>query len=202
MPRFISVNRTWVLPLLAVLAVTPLEAQSSANPFLPPSSAAPSAANANAPYSLTGMTVVGKDTLLGITRTSDKRSVWVPVGKSVGEITAISYDPQKDQAVIRVNDRLETVTMKKSAVVTGAPATNVSPAVPTPSPSAALQPPVDVPTTPMSAQEEKEMEARMLVTDLLEIGQRQRKAYEEAQRQAAARNAGKAPVPPATPSKP
>ena len=43
--------------------------------------------------------------------------------------------------------------------------------------------------------EEKATEARMLVSDLLEIGMVQRKAYEEAQRRAAAGGDGDTPTP-------
>jgi len=46
---------------------------------------------------------------------------------------------------------------------------------------------VAIPPPPANSQEEKETEARMLVTDLLEIGQEQRRAYEAAQREAAAK---------------
>ena len=58
-------------------------------------------------------------------------------------------------------------------------------------------PAVEVPKGNLSPQEEKEMAARMLVTDLLEIGQQQRKAYAEAQRQAAAKNSGQSTTTPA-----
>lgn len=197
MPRSLSVALSWAGLLVPILAGDCLRAQSAPkdSPFLPPANAAPATSNATAPYSLAGMTVLGKDTLVGVTRTSDKRSFWVPVGKTVGEVTVVSYDTTKDQAVIRANGQLQTLTMKKSAVVPGLPATPpVAQPVATAPATAATPPPVDVPTAPMSVQEEKEMEARMLVTDLLEIGQRQRKAYEEAQRQAAAREAAKTPA--------
>ncbi len=66
-------------------------------------------------YDLAGMTMMGQKTLLSVSRRSDKRSVWVPVGKSVGEITAVSYDAEQDRAVIRVNGRLLTIGMHDSA---------------------------------------------------------------------------------------
>lgn len=167
------------------------------SPFLPAAGTA-AAGQATAPsYQFVGMTVVGKDTLLGITRQSDKRSVWIPVGKTVADITAVTFNPQTDTAVIRTDGQVLTLTMRHSTVAAGAA---------TPPPAFASVPiavaPPATPDTPAAApapappatQEEKETEARMLVTDLLEIGQRQRQAYEEAQRQAAARAAsGKAP---------
>jgi hypothetical protein len=58
-----------------------------------------------------------------------------------------------------------------------------------------------VPLPPPSTPAEAEREARMLVSDLLEIGMQQRKAYEEAQRKAALEatktNAAPLPVAPA-----
>lgn len=134
------------------------------------------------------MTVVGKNTLLSVTNQTDKRSVWIPVGKTVGDITAVSYDAATEKAVIRAGGQNYTLVLKKGAVLPG-PAMPVAQATPQ-TPAAAPQPtPVEVPQGNLSPQEEKEMEARMLVTDLLEIGQQQRKAYAEAQRQAAAKGA-------------
>jgi hypothetical protein len=145
------------------------------------------------------MSVAGKATLLSITRVRDKRSIWVPVGKSSGEITAISYDPKTDQATIRADGKVLTLTMRKSAVVSGPQASQLRPqppsAVPVSTRPGVPVPPVAIPPPPANAQEEKETEARMLVTDLLEIGQEQRKAYEEAQRQAAAKGTKPSPTP-------
>lgn len=70
-------------------------------------------------YDLTGMSAMGSTTLLGVVRRSDKRSFWVPVGKTVGEITAVSYDATTDRAVIRVNGSLQTIALRD----VGAPAT-------------------------------------------------------------------------------
>ena len=63
----------------------------------------------DAEYELSGMTAVGKNTLLSITRRSDRNSSWVPVGKTVGEVTAISYNPETNDAQIRVRGRLVTI---------------------------------------------------------------------------------------------
>jgi hypothetical protein len=154
------------------------------SPFLPPVlESAPGKTAVD--YELAGMSVAGKATLLSITRVRDKRSTWVPVGQTVGDITAVSYDPKTDQATIRVEGKLLTISMRKSVVVS---APVVRPSVPANSKPATL-PVVAIPPPPANAQEEKETEARMLVTDLLEIGQEQRRAYEEAQRQAAAKAA-------------
>jgi hypothetical protein len=165
-------------------AQTPLKE----SPFLPPSTAA-APAKGESTYELAGMSVAGKATLLSITRVRDKRSFWVPVGQSVGEITAVSYDHKTDQATIRADGQLLTLSMRKS-VVTSAPVSRQPMPAAMPNRPAAAPPPVAIPPPPANSQEEKETEARMLVTDLLEIGQEQRRAYEAAQREAAAK-AGK-----------
>lgn len=99
------------------------------------------------------------------------------------------------------------------AVSSGA---NVAPSAPPPSaPSLPAAPPTDAPVAaapaPVAAKPEapakpttvarQEEEARMLVSDLLEIGMAQRKAYEEAQKKAAAAQTEQAsqPAPATTP---
>lgn len=175
-----------------------------ASPFVPPAGAAPNAEPAAAEYELVGMTSVGTETLLSIQRRSEGRSVWIPVGKTVAEITVVKYDSAKEEAEIRVGTQVLTLPMRKSSVRdgTGIPAAArpasgraVAPIPPAPAPA--------VPTKPLTAQEEKEMEARMLVSDLLEIGLQQRKAYAAAQREAAAKaDAAKATAKPDRPASP
>jgi hypothetical protein len=53
---------------------------------------------------------------LSVIRKSDRRSIWVPVGKTVGEVTAVSYDPDSDEGVIRVRGNLLSITMSDSGV--------------------------------------------------------------------------------------
>ncbi len=89
-------------------------------PESPPAQARPAniAANpqpATGDYDLGGTSALGSTTLLSVVRRSDKHSVWVPVGKTVGEITAVSYDPATDRAVIRVRGNLLSVTMRDGA---------------------------------------------------------------------------------------
>jgi len=66
-------------------------------------------------YELGGTSSLGSNTLLSIIRKEDKRSLWVAVGKTVGEVTAVSYDPSADRAVIRVRGSLLSVVSKESA---------------------------------------------------------------------------------------
>ncbi len=177
------------------------------SPFLPPAAAAQSGHGGPTAYELVGVTTLGPTTLVGISRQKDKRSFWIPVGKTDGEITVVSYNPKNDETVIKAEGQTLTLGLRKASVSPGVAAAF---AAAVPASSAPGGSPTDVavsvPTRPLNAQEEKEMEARMLVTDLLEIGQQQRQAYAEAQRQAAARlkNPGSTAVtpPPAGAPKP
>jgi hypothetical protein len=89
--------------------------------------------------------------------------------------------------------------------VPGSAPVSVTPAVVTPapvSPAPAPTPKPEQPTTPEGVAK-AETEARMLVSDLLEIGMAQRKAYEEAQRKAAEGKTEPSPQPnSATPETP
>jgi hypothetical protein len=82
------------------------------SPFVATPSAAAEPAPIDSEYDLAGMTVVGKNTLLSITRRSDQKSFWVAVGKTAGEVTAVSYDAAMDNARIRVRGRLVTIVMR------------------------------------------------------------------------------------------
>ncbi|MBP7141103.1 MAG: hypothetical protein KBA71_04305 [Opitutaceae bacterium] len=143
------------------------------SPFLPPEKAAAPAAAAPSAYEFTGVIVAGKNVTVNITDVAAKRSVWVAIGKSADGIDALSYDTKAESVVVRIADQARTLLLKKPAVaaVSGAAIATV-----------AISPTVPLP--PPSSPAEAEREARMLVSDLLEIGIQQRKAYEEAQRKA------------------
>jgi hypothetical protein len=91
-------------------------------PTLAPLPAPAPLAPARSGYELTGMSAMGATTLLGVVRLSDKHSFWVPVGKTVGEITAVSYDPATDRAVIRVDGTLQTIALRDVGSPTNPPA--------------------------------------------------------------------------------
>lgn len=202
----------------AALLGVPASLPAADNPFAPaPSAGGPAAGPVSDTYQLSGYVAQPKgDGMISVTRTSDKRSLWIPLGQTVGEITAVSYDAINDQAVIKAGGQTLTIMLRKGAVKAG---TNIirsaappppmpaslaaAPASGTPSapgtapaadPSLPPQPPPPAPGTDAF----KEQEARMLVTDLLEIGLEQRKAYEAAQREAAARGGRAAQADPAT----
>jgi hypothetical protein len=215
-----------LLPVLALAFVAGAAAQTP----LPATS--PFAAGGNAtvtgttrdPLEFTGVSTMGKKTMLIFNDTTTKKKTWVNVGETVDGITVVSYDPKLDQAVVKFNGTQKTLALRTASAPTGGPAP--VPAMPTgfntPTPAAAqpappVQPAMPAPETapaqtpapaapatttpakPQTPQEQAkaETEARMLVSDLLEIGMAQRKAYEEAQRKAAE---GGNPQQPATPA--
>ncbi|MEO6001887.1 MAG: hypothetical protein ABIZ04_26810 [Opitutus sp.] len=71
-------------------------------------------------YDLNGTSTLGSNTLLSIVRRDDKRSLWVPVGKTVAEVTGVSYDPAEDRAVIRVRGNLFSVKMREPSAAPAA----------------------------------------------------------------------------------
>lgn len=158
-----------------------LQAQgfSKESPFMPSSVGNTAVPTTQAPnHELVGVIATSKQTLVGITDKSTRRSFWVPVGKSVEGVEVVSCDPQQDRAVVRIGGELLTLVMHAGASSGGG--------------SFASYPPSPLVITPVLnrpiAQLEQEREARMLVSDLLEIGIQQRKAYEAAQRSAAEKN--------------
>ncbi len=92
----------------------PVSDSRSDSPFNSPAPS-PIAPPPSTEFELVGMSAVGDTTLLGINRRSDQRSVWVPVGKSVSGITAVSYDAASDRAVIEVNGRQLTLGLRAGA---------------------------------------------------------------------------------------
>ncbi len=174
----------------AVALATGAHAQSP-SPFSPASKAAPTAASPDADYELTGVIGGSKTSLVNITRLRDKRTYWLKPGESAGGLVLESFDPETNQAVIRAEGRSRTLLLKSPArVPQGTAGVAMAPAAPLAMATVAPRVPV--------TDEEKATEARMLVSDLLEIGMMQRQAYENAQKQAAAQPAS-ASAPPAKP---
>lgn len=66
-------------------------------------------------YEVCGVTVAGKNTLVGVARRGDGRSAWISVGQTLGDVTVVSYDAQKEQATLRVDGRLVTASMRSGA---------------------------------------------------------------------------------------
>lgn len=201
------------LPLFAAVCAGSLSAQTALikeTPFV--AAGAPAADVQAETIEFAGVSTVGKKTDLIFFDKSAKKHRWVPLGQTVEGISALNYDERLDQAVVKINGVQKTLPLRKGGSPANAPAPvaampagfNIPPAVaPTPVvslPAPASAQPVAAPpgstqpamvAAPAAAapagqdpQARQETEARMLVSDLLEIGMAQRKAYEDAQRKA------------------
>ncbi len=162
----------------------------------------------NDPLEFAGVSIVGKKTSINLYDKQTKRSFWVDVGASSGGVSVVKYDMAHDQVTVRRNGVEKTLPLRSSSVANGPaiqPTGATSPALVAPAGPVATPLPVQ-PPPPATTQARQEEEARMLVSDLLEIGMAQRKAYEDAQRRAASGQPGLAqpaqaaqPVMPMTP---
>jgi hypothetical protein len=173
---------------------------------------------------LAGVSAVGKKTDLIFYDKTAKKSHWIGLGETKEGIAVLSYDERREQATVKINGVEKILQLRKGQRTVGGPRpvpplpggfnTATPGPVPLPVPSAMnpaavnagasssvplqpaqVQPAPTAPAAPESAQVRQETEARMLVSDLLEIGMAQRKAYEEAQRRAAEGNPPGAPTP-------
>jgi hypothetical protein len=157
------------------------------SPFGPAGGASGGAGGTPEAYELAGSTVQGKDVAVCIFERQAKHSRWIPVGGVTDGIRVISFDAAHDVAVVSVEGAIKELAMRKPTI---APLGSQSMAVA--EPAAPAPPPPQVVgnaagASPKSAQviAQEQREARMLVSDLLEIGVQQRKAYQEAKRKAA-----------------
>jgi hypothetical protein len=142
-----------------------------------------------------GVSTVGKKTMINLYNKQSKESFWVEAGTTKNGVTVVKYDSPHDQVTIRQNGVEKLLPLRApSAVVSGptAPVSALAPAQTEPAPAPST-PGAAAPTTTSTtslSQARQEEEARMLVSDLLEIGMAQRRAYEEARRKAAAGQTG------------
>jgi hypothetical protein len=185
-------------------AVSLASAQASLagnSPFLPAGDSSAQAGGPPADYVLAGSSVSDGHAVVCIVQSDTKRSRWIAVGETVDGIQVISFDADHDRAVVIAHGARKEMTLRKAAVSslpsvaftpTPGPA---APAIPvmagaTTAPAAAA--PLPPPLPPPGTEARAETEARMMVSDLLEIGMQQRKAYEDARNQPA----GSAPAQP------
>jgi len=182
------VRRLCVLAVAAGAASVGAAGQGSLvanSPFMPSGGAAAAGSGPGEPYELSGSSVQGSEVSVCIYERQAKHSQWIPVGGLVDGIHVISFDAEHDRAVVTISGSYRELSMRKATVApAGAPvALRAAPAAG----DVALQLPPAAPAplpSPATAQHDQQ-EARMLVSDLLEIGVQQRKAYQEARQKAA-----------------
>ena len=208
---------------------------SEESPFLPKGGTArPAASQANPSFAFVGAVEQGATTLISIRRSSDQHSVWIPVGSTVNGMTAQSYDPVSEQAVIIADGRAHTLQLRRPTAAsrasgpepTGRPRRDAMEPVDPDNDDESMDPetedsvetddtdeevteteepesegdeseessedeaadPDDAGTEDeesdpdSSAEAREEYEARMLVSDLLDLGRKQRAAYEATHR--------------------
>ena len=159
------------------------------SPFAPSGTVAGAAASNQEPYQLAGSSSEGSDVSVCIFLQQSKRSLWIPVGGEADGVHVISFDAAHDTAVVTAGGSRRELAMRKAVVASaGQAAAPRAPQVavqadPAPAPIAAAAAPA--PATPETTAKDQR-EARMLVSDLLEIGVQQRKAYQDAKAKAAA----------------
>lgn len=182
------------------------------SPFMPPATAAGPVSSTSENVEFAGVSTIGQRTDLIFHDKSVKKNRWVGIGETVEGISVVSYDPRRDEAVVKVNGVQKTLALRKPSApvntpasapvatfpaVVGVAAANAEPiqinptmaAIPTPAPATpvnAVPAAPSGPAAPATPEQiaKQETDARMLVSDLLEIGMAQRRAYEEAQRRA------------------
>jgi hypothetical protein len=134
--------------------------------------------------------VQGSDVNVCIFERQAKHSRWIPVGGIADGIHVISFDAAHDRAVVNIEGTIKELTMR-TAKVDSVGSSYLAVATPQrgPQPVQPVQPVIsNSAATPQKSPEvlaQEQREARMLVSDLLEIGVQQRKAYQEAKRKAA-----------------
>lgn len=214
-------------PALAAIALGAVgHAADQVSPFMPPA-AAMMAASPTENLEFAGINTMANKTYVNVYDKTTKKSRWIPVGGTENDINVMAYDPLREQIVVKTSAGQKMLMLRKGTGTLNAPTPVASmpaaagfavPVAPQPitmpqaaatevaatsgpaaAPAvAAPAPKSDGPPKPLTVARQEE-EARMLVSDLLEIGMAQRKAYEEAQKKAAAQPAEQPANPPATP---
>lgn len=199
-------TRALLLPLAFAAAGVAADASSplpKTSPFQSASTPAAATSAASETIEFAGVSTIGKKTDLVFKNKTSNKVSWIAKGETKDGISLLNYDPDKEQAVVKFNGAEKVLTLRKAASASGgvkpvapiptgfnvATATPLPASVPAPAATAETSAPAapvsSAPMTPQTEQQKQETEARMLVSDLLEIGMAQRKAYEEAQRKTA-----------------
>ena len=172
---------TLALRTLALLAFAlPSVPAFSAEGQAPSTLAQPSGKLSADSLEFAGVMSVGGKTMINLYDKQSKQSYWVETGATLGGITVVKYDGAKDEVTIRQDGAEKNIPLRTGAGVMNAPASS-APAAAAPTGAAATPTTSATPISQLSKARQEE-EARMLVSDLLEIGMAQRKAYEDAQR--------------------
>ena len=156
------------------------------SPFAAQGRAAFAAGPAEA-YELAGAATEGSQVTVCIYERQKKHSEWIAVGETSDGVRVVSYDAASDSAVVTIDGARKDLVMRQATVAALAPSYEPMAPVNSGGIVASQVPAPSGPSTPQSLANDQR-EARMLVSDLLEIGVQQRKAYQDAKEKAAAQS--------------
>jgi hypothetical protein len=156
------------------------------SPFASRGGAGSAAAPAQA-YELAGSATRGSQVTVCIFEREKQHSEWIPVGEAADGIQVVSYDSASDSVVVTIDGARKELAMRRAQVAALAPTADPRVQASGGGLVASLVPAPTGPATPQSVAQDQR-EARMLVSDLLEIGVQQRKAYQEARQKAEAQS--------------
>lgn len=184
------------------VAQTPLPANS---PFLSGGSVSPPAAATPGGLEFVAVLTEGQKTNVSLYDPVTKKSRWIPVRGEADGIAVLSYDALRNQVVVRTGGAEKQLTLRREKSTVAGATANGAPVFPSSTTASAVVSGTSVPPptaklpgpTPSPPVVKEQEEARLLVSDLLEIGLAQRKAHEEMQKKVAP---VPAPAPPAKPS--
>lgn len=218
MAVFVRPSASWLPPriILAIVgavvfssAPSRAQAEDLVNPFGREETAAPVPVAGDADLDalqFSGLVSIVDQRSFNFTDTRTRKNFWVPMNGTENGFTVVSYDANAEQVVVRRGTRTRPIALRKTVLVAlpaGAGARPAGPTGPVPvTTAAAPRPPgsgVDEIKNPKTPAEIKqaEFEARMLVSDLLDISMQER-ARQKALRDAQARGqTGPSPAPPA-----
>lgn len=199
-----------LVPLAAALSAgAGVESLRDRSPFLPPAAQKSNAqGDALSSIELTGILSVDGKPKFSVRDTSSGRSFWIGLGETEEGLTIRSYDEAASSVVVEGRGESRQLVIREARVTTatgipvpiqvagppGQPA-RMAAIIPNPPPPPAR--PQQAPAqqsaprqmaadgTAPKTDAEKERDARLLVSDLLEISIKERKRYEENQRRAA-----------------
>ena len=164
------------------------------SPFAPVGGAAAASAGPAESFVLSGATDTSQGIRVCIYDAQTKHSQWIGMGESFHGVQALNFDPENDRATVRINGMEKVLQLRQGGSIAssgnGLPPFTLVGENPAAGTVTVLRPggaPGAPPQTDTKTIEQlhQEREARMMVSDILEIGMRQRKAYEDAKRKAA-----------------
>ena len=181
------------LAVVAVAGAAPASLRQ-VSPFAPPDGPAPVAdSQALGSIELTGILVMDKKPRFNLHDLASNRSFWILLGQSQNGLTATGYDAASNSVVVEGRGGVRAIRLKEARVISvpvppSGMVANSGATMPGGQPRPiALPEPLPANLTPQQrVQRQQETEARMMVSDLLELSMQERARYQEQMRRRAA----------------